>query len=340
MSLGHRRAWSAVLLAGVLVLAGCTAAPEPPPAPVVPPPPVGGGPPAPGSDGLPRQAFGAFLGSDSSGVEAIGGFEQFLGRPTTVGHTYLPGETWEGIEGPEQILGPWSRWKAEHPGDLFVLNVPMAAPNEAEVGDAEVADLLRRGAAGEYDRHYAELARRLVDRGLQDAVLLPGWEMNGDTYTHRCEPDPEAWKQYYRRVVDVLRAQPGQRFRFDFTPSRGVDAISWPQCYPGDDVVDIIGMDTYDQPPGASWEEYVGQQDGLGDQARFAAEHGKPVSFPEWGLFRYGDNAQYVRDLHAWMASQDTVYSTLTDYCPHGVYRCTQNPQAADAVRELFGTTR
>ncbi|MDN5920530.1 MAG: hypothetical protein L0I76_36440, partial [Pseudonocardia sp.] len=251
--------------------------------------------------------------------------------------TYLPGDSWEGVEGPDPVLDPWARWKAEHPDDLFVLNVPMAAPNETGISDQEAATQLRRGVAGEFDQHYRTLASRLVAKGLQDAVLVPGWEMNGTTYSHRCAPDPEAWKAFYRRVVTVLRSQPGQNFRFDFTSSRGTDDISWQKCYPGDDVVDIIGMDNYDQPPGASWEEYVGQPDGLQAQVDFAAAHGKPVSYPEWGLYRYGDNPQFVRDMHGWMISHDTVYSTLTDYCPHGVYECTQNPESARVVRELFG---
>lgn len=291
-----------------------------------------------------RQLFGVFLGSDEVGVARQAEFEAFLGgTPLRVGHTYLPGSTWTDVEGPPQILDPWAGWAAEDPGRLFVLNVPMATPNEGERGDGpvlsdgEVADLLRRGAAGEFDRHYAELARRLVERDLGDAVLVPGWEMNGVTYSHRCGPDPEAWKAFFRRVVGTMRAAAGQAFLFDFNPSRGTDDISWAECYPGDDVVDVIGMDTYDQPPGESFADYVAQPDGMQAQVDFAAARGKPVSYPEWGLFRYGDNPQFVRDMHAWMAAHDTFYSTLTDYCPHGVLTCADNPRSAEAVRQLFG---
>jgi hypothetical protein len=285
-----------------------------------------------------RQLFGAFLGSDAAGVQRIAGFEQFLGgTEMRVGHTYLPGENWRGVQGPDFILDPWSAWRAQNPGDLFVLNVPMATPNEADLSDEQVATLLRNGASGAYDEHFAVLARRLVEKGLRDAVLVLGWEMNGTTYSHRCLPEPEAWRTYFRRIVATMRAQPGQAFRFDFAPSRGTDAIPWPDCYPGDDVVDIIGMDTYDQPPGATFEEYVDQPYGLQEHVDFAAVRGKPVSYPEWGLFRYGDNAEYVRDMHEWITTHDTVYSTLTDYCPHGVFWCRRNPEAAQAVRDLFG---
>ncbi|MEV1295985.1 glycosyl hydrolase [Pseudonocardia sp. NPDC049635] len=286
-----------------------------------------------------RQLFGAFLGSDAEGVRRIPGFEEFLGGvDTEVGHTYLPGEGWTDVEGPDYILDPWAEWQRQNPDDLFVLNVPMADRNEADLPDEEVAELLRRGRAGEFDHHFTLLGERLVERGLGRAVIVPGWEMNGETYSHRCGPDPEAWQGYFRNVVTAMRAVPGQDFRFDFTVNRGTDDVDWTSCYPGDDVVDIIGMDTYDQGPGRTFDDFVEQPLGLREHADFAAARGKPVSFPEWGLFRNGDNPEFIRRMHDWIASQDTVYSTLTDYCPHGVFWCTDNPRSAEVFRELFGS--
>ncbi|GAA1839471.1 glycosyl hydrolase [Pseudonocardia alni subsp. carboxydivorans] len=310
---------TALLLAAALaLLLSCSAGP------------VDGGPARP-------FPFGAFTGSDAEGVARLAEFEQWLGRPVDVGHTYLPGEGWDDLDGPAYILDPWAQWQREHPGRLFVLNVPMAAPNEAGLPDDEVADILRRGAAGEFDHHFRTLGERLVERGLQRAIIVPGWEMNGETYSHRCRPDPQAWKAYFRNVVSTLRAVPGQQFRFDFTVNRGRDDIDWTDCYPGDDVVDIIGMDSYDQSPGRRFDDFVSQPLGLAEHAAFAAARGKPVSFPEWGLFRHGDDPQYFRRMHDWMARQETVYSTMTDYCPHGVFWCGENPRSAPVVRELYG---
>ena len=109
---------------------------------------------------------------------------------------------------------------------------------------------------------------------------------------------------------------------------------------PGDDVVDIIGMDSYDQPEGRSFQEQIDEELGLQDHADFAREHGKPISFPEWGLFRNGDNPEYIRGMAEWIASNDTVYSTYTNYCPHGAHlgpesQCA-NPRSAAVLRELF----
>ncbi len=93
----------------------------------------------------------------------------------------------------------------------------MMERNEEGLDDDEVRGLLRQGAAGRFDHHYRALAERLVELNVPDTVLVLGWEMNGTTYSHRCGPDPDAWKTYWNRIVTTMRAVPGQKFRFDFT---------------------------------------------------------------------------------------------------------------------------
>lgn len=283
--------------------------------------------------------IGAFLSSDASGTEAVAGFASWLGGPeVTVGHTYLPPNSWADVRGPEFILRPWAEWRADDPGRMLVLNVPMLVPNEVDASDDQVAALLHRAASGEFNENFRVLAERLIALGAADAIVVPGWEMNGTTYTHRCAPDPDAWKQHFRGVVAAMRSVPGQQFRFDFTPSRGRDDIGWTECYPGDDVVDIIGMDTYDQAPGDEFSDYVEQPYGLQDQVDFAAARGKPISFAEWGLFRYGDRPEFIRGMFEWITSHNVVYHTISDYCPHGVWRCEDNPKSSAVFRDLFGS--
>lgn len=297
--------------------------------------------PATAPSAAPLPPVGAFLRSDARGVRAIEGLKKWLGgSDLRVGHTYLPGDLWSNIEGQPRFLEPWTEWRRGQRDRLFVLNVPMLERNEENLGDDEVQKLLRAGASGRFDKHYRTLAERLVRMKAPDTVIVLGWEMNGTTYSHRCGPDPQAWKRYWRSIVDMMRSVPGQRFRFDFTPARGLDAIPWPECYPGDDVVDIIGMDTYDQPAGRSFEDHVREPYGLQAQVDFAAEHRKAISYPEWGLFRNGDNPEYVHRMLEWFDRHKPLYQTITDYCPHGVWQCRDNPGSAEAYRAaLFGRT-
>lgn len=282
-------------------------------------------------------AFGAYLDYGARGVARIAQLSEWLdGAELRVGHTYLPGDRWSNIEGPPGFLDVWADWKREKDDRMLVLNVPMMERNEEGVSDDEVRELLGQGADGEFDHHYRALAERLVALDVPETVIVLGWEMNGITYTHRCGPDPEAWKKYWNRIVSTMRSVPGQEFKFDFTPTRGKDALPWTQCYPGDDSVDILGMDSYDQPTGLSFDEQVKEPYGLQAHVDFAKAHGKPISYPEWGLFRNGDNAEYMRRMLAWMDEHRPLYNTVTDYCPHGVWQCGQNPQASAVYRSLL----
>ncbi|MBT2468225.1 hypothetical protein J7E97_10135 [Streptomyces sp. ISL-66] len=282
-------------------------------------------------------AMGAYLDYGPRGVARIPFLSRWLGgKEIRVGHTYLPGDQWAGIEGNVSFLEDWAEWRRARDDRMFVLNVPMQERNEARVPDYQVAQLIRAGADGQYDRHFEKLAERLVALGVPDTVIVLGWEMNGVTYTHRCGPDPENWKAYWKRVVNTMRAVPGQKFKFDFTPNRGTDAIGWTKCYPGDDVVDIVGMDSYDQGPGRTFDDQISQPYGLQQHVDFAKAHGKQLSYPEWGLFRNGDDPQYMRRMLKWIEQHKPLYHTITDYCPHGVWQCKQNPESAKVFRDAL----
>lgn len=316
-------------------------APAAPSASVPPPgtPPVPATPSETPKDPEQLPAIGAYLHYGPRGVARIAELSDWLGgSDLRVAHTYLPGDRWSNIEGLPGFLDSWAEWRRDEDDRMFVLNVPMMERNEEGVSDREVRALLRRAAAGEFDHHYRRLAERLVELKIPDTVLVLGWEMNGITYTHRCGPDPESWKKYWNRIVTTMRAVPGQKFKFDWTPNRGRDAVPWTECYPGDDTVDIIGMDSYDQPRGITFDEQVKEPYGLQAHVDFAKAHKKPISYAEWGLFRNGDNPEYMRRMLAWMDEHKPLYNTLTDYCPHGVWQCASNPKAAQVYRSmLFG---
>ncbi|TXS56655.1 glycoside hydrolase family 26 protein [Streptomyces sp. t39] len=288
-----------------------------------------------------QTAVGAYLHYGPPGIARMAELSEWLGgRDLKVAHTYLPGDLWTNIEGRPEFLRPWAQWRQGAEDRMFVLNVPMLDRNEDRLPDVAVAQLLRAGARGQYDHHYRTLATRLVQAGVPDTVIVLGWEMNGTTYTHRCGPDPTAWKAYWNSIVTAMRSVPGQKFRFDFAPNRGRDAVPWTECYPGDDVVDIIGMDSYDQPPGESFDDQVNAPYGLQKQVEFAAEHDKAISYPEWGLFRNGDNPEYMRRMLEWIDRHKPLYQTITDYCPHGVWQCGSNPESSKVFRsKLFANS-
>ena len=253
-----------------------------------------------------RPLVGVFRGTDESNVVS---YAQWLGRPVDLVVDFSARDTWEQIAKPDYLLSHW-----QGGGRGLVLGVPM-------LPERDDSATIARGAAGDYDQHFQALARRLVATGHPDAVLRVGWEFN--TANSRWgTPDADAFRAYWRRIAKAMRSVQGQRFALDWNVNNGdgnrYDAVGY---YPGDDVVDYVGVDAYDQSgragtypypqdcddgcrsqrQRAAWDEQIyGGSRGLKFWAQFAAKHGRLLSVPEWGLWSRsdgtggGDNPFYI----------------------------------------------
>jgi hypothetical protein len=201
---------------------------------------------------------------------------------------------WAGWVRPWNAVHPnpdwnWSPWVRDGKGSRHLIITQSLVPSG--VPD----DWRRRGARGEYDRYARELARNLIARGLGASVIRLGHEPNGSWYHHGLGSDPSQyrnWARLWARTVRAMRSVPGADFRFDLSISAGYRPISLRSYYPGDDVVDFIGVDLYDggpvlqgmRDPGQRWNALSSEDGGLLEIARFARRHGKRLSLPEWGL--------------------------------------------------------
>jgi hypothetical protein len=128
-------------------------------------------------------------------------------------------------------------------------------------------------------------------------------------------------------------------------------------CYPGDDYVDIIGIDNYDHFPAsatkADFDRVAAAPEGLDWLLAFAKKRGKLFSVGEWGVVSNpnggGDNAAFIRWMHAWFATHavDLAYEAYFSSCENSTVQsslfrtgpgCVPNPAGADAYREIFGS--
>ena len=137
-------------------------------------------------------------------------------------------------------------------------------------------------------------------RPLGNAIIRLGWEANGDWYPWRASANVEAWEAYFRRIVGVMRGVqptvagvPAQAFEFDLTYNRGNSgtAVTFESMYPGDDVVDIIGLDAYDtkwmddtSTPEARWADALTQPMGLAEFQGVRRVEGQADERPRVGL--------------------------------------------------------
>lgn len=229
-------------------------------------------------------------------------------------------------------------------------------------------------AGGANDAHWAALARTLTSGGLGDCSLRIGREFNGGWYRWTAGPsNSSAYKAGYARIVATMR-DAGFTGTFVWNPylgrgtfgatNTGVESI-----YPGDTVIDAIGLDLYDGPDAANypvgqtsrtpaqqqavWQRFLTEWDGLTGWRSLAASHGQPLAFPEWGLRLWndagkyeggGDNPVLISQMAAWLLDTGAWMHGLWEDPGYGVAdpddspaRHIPVPQARTAFLQAFG---
>lgn len=282
-----------------------------------------------------------YRGAGCTGRDRMQSFEKLLGRPADGITEFTEQSDWAHmISSVNWALGCWA-------GKPYRLSqsVPMLMAK---------GTTLKQGAAGEYDKHFVALGKLLVAKGYPDAYLRIGWEFNGGWYPWAAAKDPEAFKTYFRRIAQAFRSVPGQRFRIVWNPAQGQQQIAPDKVYPGDDVVDVIALDLYNQSwrpqdaddPQARWDNLVSQPFGLAWLRDFAGRRGKPIALPEWGTgtrpdgHGWGDDPLFMRNMAAWIAANNVIYHTYWDYNAgdfNGEISTGRQPKAAAEFRAGFG---
>jgi hypothetical protein len=249
------------------------------------------------------------------GTKQTDAFAAWLHRTRIWGQDTIPfgqGSTWNHISGTydDWFYKPWSDWVRAQPGRRMVLSIPLLpgppdGKGPAEGPGAGLPVSLAEGAAGKYDAYFKGLAQTLVQYHLGDSILRLGWEWNGNWYAWKVvtADDARNFAAYWRRIVTAIRSVPGtENLKFDWNVSNGFKtSYDASLAYPGDDVVDYIGVDLYDScwakyPASSSsdlealhrevWADYhlAASNYGLAYWQKIADDHGKPMTFPEWGV--------------------------------------------------------
>jgi hypothetical protein len=201
-----------------------------------------------------------------------------------------PAKTWAEVEMPFEPK--WEAWKTGAPNRRAILIAPMLPAD---------GSTLEAGAAGTYNSHFTALAKNLVANNLGDTIICFSLG-NTNNYPWRAAGGPlaENFAKYWRQIATTMRAVPGaEKLQFD------LDCASpnpIPAGYPGDDVVDYIGMEVeeesndphaYPTPPFASATEKVYREKVAWEGTilphiekfrAYAESHHKLFSFPRWYL--------------------------------------------------------
>lgn len=139
-------------------------------------------------------------------------------------------------------------------------------------------------------------------------IFRPWHEMDGGWFWWGVKTtDPEELKQLFRFTVEYLRNEKGiTHMLLAYSPDRNftteAEYLTW---YPGDDVVDIIGVDNY-------WDFKL--PDAVSRVAakleiavNYAAKTGKVAAFTETGSDRMEDSTWYTQKLYAALNANETT---------------------------------
>jgi hypothetical protein len=205
------------------------------------------------------------------------------------------------------------------------------------------------GALGLYVLHARALASNLVAAGLGSSIIRLAHEANGPWspyYIGDTPLDRSLWVQFWRQTVIAMRSVPGAHFKFDWCINAADLPVPLSEFYPGNDVVDIIGIDAYDSmvPAGQDrWSTIYNRPDGIHDVLAFAQAHGKPLSIPEWGVGSNpayetgGDDPAYVDGIAEVVRDNNVAYQSYF-YKYDWAITLANGPFSLAAYRTHFGT--
>jgi hypothetical protein len=293
----------------------------------------GGGEPGgwPGADGK----SGVNANNEGITIANIEAFCNWRGRACDVTVTPTTRSTWDTMTG---AGGAWLFDRlAAWPGQLVISQGLL--PNSH-------AGQLQECAAGDFDQHWQNFGSMLTDKNREDSIVRLGWEFNGN-WTSWAATNTQAWIDCYRTAAQNIRVT-APEVTFDWTigahwHSSGICGGVSTNCYPGDDVVDIIGIDNYDMGPSAAtlaeFNQIAEAQEGLTWLYDFAMSRGKQFSVGEWGIAPgsefndTGENPPFIQWMHDWFAERtdNLAYEAYFNTCtPNDVQSNLHRPVSAE----------
>ncbi len=276
-------------------------------------------------------------GSSPANAAAFGSWR---GRPVDVVVDWPQRQTWSDIENPSWLLDAWKN--TPYTKSFGVAPIP-------EDGSSSLAAC----AAGKNNSHWRSFAQHMKSSGYSNQIVIRlGWEFNGDWYIWKAA-DPAAFAGCWRQIVSTVSAiAPDLRFDWNVNAGPGSSVRDAAAAYPGDDYVDIVGIDAYDQYPGvtseADWQVHYSGSYGLKHWADFARAHHKPFSVPEWGVYPArgsdsgGDNPLYISKMlsffkaNASSLAYEAYFNCAESYVKSSLFGPVQNPRAAAAYKEFM----
>jgi hypothetical protein len=276
--------------------------------------------------------LGVYAGNDLNELRT---FESWLGRDVDAVHATVGGANWWDFTESASFLANKLWNQADEP---ILWSVPLLVPNGSPT--------LAQAATGQFNTQYADVAHSLLESRADDngpIYIRAGWEFNLQAFPWQVNGNEGDFVGAYRQFVDSFR-DVSDRFKFEWNLNVSWGPADPAKAYPGDNYVDVVGMDFYWSPyyqgsdPNKAWDLLVNAPYGMQWLENFASAHGKPTAYSEWGI--QSDNAApFIEKAHDWFASHNVVYQSYWNSSADGVGKLSDNhlPHAAEAYKAEFG---
>lgn len=254
--------------------------------------------------------LGVYLGGTDPTDATTAAFETFLHRTVDYNTVFTGNASQSDFTGSVGTL--FAGWK---PTRKLLVSQPLVWTG----GDLNQASL------GTYDASYTSVSQTLVTNKAQIFMLRLGWECNGTWFPWSFQTAPNTAANYvssFRRFVANLRANGGTGILIDWN-------VNWGQAdptaaYPGDDVVDVISMDLYEnttflsgQSPATRWANFRsgggGTLVGLDWLVNFSSLHSKPMAVPEYAT-NFNETGSFVQNMHDFIVTHNFSYQSYWDF--------------------------
>ena len=296
---------------------------------------------------VPMKDIGGLSGLPWPSGAACGGpdFEAWRGHKQDVQVTFAP------IDSFPNVVAWFDNWNVQK---LSVKGPPVSVGLGLLTEDTrtQMADC----ANGAFDDYFKQIGTLLVQQATGNAHIRLGWEANGKSFPWNAYLQVDAYKACFRRAVAALRST-APAVKIDWQMNRKTKAAaSAVDMYPGDDVVDTIGLSLYDRiavnSTQAVWDKMYNEMQGggpagLGTWLTFAKTHHKKFMLGEWaisnGVYDGTDNPLFIRNMYGFLKANATniAYDSYFN-CPkdagtaHLVYPPDANPNASAAYQSAW----
>ena len=213
----------------------------------------------------------------------------------------------------------------------------------------------KNAANGTYNGYYTQFAKNLASSGRTSMIVrAAGWECNDRSRPWYCGTDPGAFKATFAHIARIVRRyNPTVLIEWN-NIKKGAQPGSIMDYYPGDEYVDIIGVNYYDGWPALNtqsiWNsqfdrEHQGGPWGIGAWMQEARSRRKLFSCSEWGIsvgasVGATDNPLYIENMHQTFSSNLAIVAYENYFNQKERHQLTPslaNPKSSAKYKQLWG---